>query len=31
MTGIYYYCTAADERFASNAAVLVGAYMIIWE
>lgn len=28
---IYYYCTAADDRFASNAAVLIGAYMIIWE
>jgi cell division cycle 14 len=28
---IYYYCTAADERFASNAAVLIGAFMIIWE
>lgn len=28
---IYYYCTAADDRFASNAAVLLGAFMIIWE
>lgn len=28
---IYFYCTASDERFASNAAVLIGAYMIIWE
>ena len=28
---IYYYCTAADARFASNAAVLIGAFMIIWE
>ena len=28
---LYFYCTTADERFASNAAVLIGAFLIIWE
>jgi cell division cycle 14 len=28
---IYFICTASDARFVTNAAVLIAAYMVIWE